>query len=373
MSGIYIHIPFCKQACHYCNFHFSTSLKYKDEMVQAILKELELQKDYLPDTSIETIYFGGGTPSLLEEKDLNLFFEKIHQLYEVAPTAEITLEANPDDLSLEKLKVLKSTPINRLSIGVQSFSEADLKFMNRAHNANEAHTCIQNAQSIGFDNLTVDLIYGSPTTSNSQWEQNVQQLFDFDIPHLSCYCLTVEPNTALDHFVKKGKAPAVDEEKSAQQFELLMQMMETNGYDHYEISNFAKPDMYARHNSNYWFGVPYLGAGPSAHSFNGESRQWNITNNALYIKSLEQNELNCEKEILSTDQQYNEYIMTSLRTMWGCDFEKIKKWGEDTVEHFLNKSEVFIKNKTLLKEGQFFKLTRQGKLLADNISMELFR
>ena len=373
LSGIYIHIPFCKQACHYCNFHFSTSLKYKDEMVQAILKELDLQKDYLSDKSIETIYFGGGTPSLLDEKDLLLFFEKIYQLFSVTSNAEITLEANPDDLSLEKLKVLKNTPINRLSIGVQSFNEADLQFMNRAHNANEATSCIQNAQSIGFDNLTVDLIYGSPTTSNSQWEKNVQQLFDFDIPHLSCYCLTVEPNTALDNFVKKGKAPAVDEEKSAHQFEMLMQMMEANSYDHYEISNFAKPDMHARHNSNYWFGIPYLGVGPSAHSFNGKSRQWNIANNAFYIKDLKENKLNCEVETLSPDQQYNEYVMTSLRTMWGCDLEKIKSWGETTTQYFLNKSEVFIKNKTLQKEGQFFKLTRQGKLLADNISMELFR
>ncbi len=379
MSGIYIHIPFCKQACHYCNFHFSTSLKYKSQMIDAILKEIELQKDYLADKNLQTIYFGGGTPSLLDERELNLFFEKINQIFTVADDAEITLEANPDDLTLEKLLMLKSTPINRLSIGVQSFSEIDLKTMNRAHNVMEAESCIQNAQSLGFDNLTVDLIYGSPTTSNKQWEANVQKLFDFQIPHLSCYCLTVEPGTALDHFVKKGKAQPVDDEKAAHQFEVLMQMMEANGYDHYEISNFAKPGKYARHNSNYWFGNSYLGVGPSAHSFDGKSRQWNIANNALYMKAVEfegeeSNDIRprFEKEILSLEQQYNEYVMTALRTMWGCDLGKIKTWENDFEKHFLNASDVFIQNETMIRFGNHFILTKKGKLLADNIAMELF-
>ena len=379
MSGIYIHIPFCKQACHYCNFHFSTSMKYKSQMVDAILREIELQKNYLTGKTIETIYFGGGTPSLLDERELDRFFEKIYQIFDVKKDAEITLEANPDDLTLKKLQELKSTPINRLSIGVQSFSEIDLKSMNRAHNVMEADSCIQNAQSLGFDNLTVDLIYGSPTTTNEQWETNVQKLFDFNIPHLSCYCLTVEPGTALDHFIKKGKAQPVDDEKSAHQFEVLMQMMEANGYDHYEISNFAKPENHARHNSNYWFGKSYLGVGPSAHSFDGKSRQWNIANNALYIKAVELDETNSsdsssrfEKEILSPEQQYNEYVMTALRTMWGCDLEKIKIWGDDFEKYFLEKSEIFIENKTMHREKDHFILTKNGKLLADNISMELF-
>ncbi len=379
MSGIYIHIPFCKQACHYCNFHFSTSLKYKSQMIDAILKEIDLQKNYLADKNLETIYFGGGTPSLLDERDLNLFFEKINQIFEVKKDAEITLEANPDDLTLEKLRMLKSTPINRLSIGVQSFSEIDLKTMNRAHNVMEAESCIQNAQSLGFDNLTVDLIYGSPTTSNNQWETNVQKLFDFEIPHLSCYCLTVEPGTALDHFVKKGKAQPVDDEKAAHQFEVLMQMMEANGYDHYEISNFAKPGKYARHNSNYWSGKSYLGVGPSAHSFDGKSRQWNIANNALYIKAVEFEGMESsnlrprfEKEILSSEQQYNEYVMTALRTMWGCDLGKIKTWGNDFEKHFLKSSEFFVQNETMEKDGDHFILTKKGKLLADNIAMEMF-
>lgn len=348
-------------------------------MIDAILKEIELQKNYLADKNIETIYFGGGTPSLLNEGELNLFFEKINQLFNVAKDAEITLEANPDDLTLEKLRLLKSTPINRLSIGIQSFSEIDLKSMNRAHNVMEAESCIQNAQSFGFDNLTVDLIYGSPTTSHEQWETNVQKLFDFEIPHLSCYCLTVEPGTALDHFVKKGKAQPVDDEKSAHQFEMLMQMMEVNGYDHYEISNFAKPGKYARHNSNYWSGRSYLGVGPSAHSFDGKSRQWNIANNALYLKAIDfdkndstENSSRFEKEILSEEQQYNEYVMTALRTMWGCDLGKIKIWGGDFEKYFLKKCSFFIQNKTMIQNGDSFTLTRKGKLLADNIAMELF-
>lgn len=348
-------------------------------MINAILAEIELQKNYLSDKYIETIYFGGGTPSLLDERELHLFFEKIDQLFTVKKGAEITLEANPDDLTLEKLKMLRATPINRLSIGVQSFSEIDLQSMNRAHNVMEAETCIQNAQSLGFDNLTVDLIYGSPTTSNEQWEANVQKLFDFQIPHLSCYCLTVEPGTALDHFVKKGKAKPVDEEKAAHQFEVLMQMMEHNGYHHYEISNFALPQKYAQHNSNYWFGKSYLGVGPSAHSFDGKSRQWNIANNALYIKAIESdlsnstvNNSRFEREELSIEQQYNEYVMTSLRTMWGCNLEKIKTWGNQFEQHFLNVSNNFVQNETLKKEGMSFRLTQKGKLLADNIAMELF-
>jgi oxygen-independent coproporphyrinogen-3 oxidase len=379
MSGIYIHIPFCKQACHYCNFHFSTSMKYKSEIINAILKEIELQKNYLANKNIKTIYFGGGTPSLLNERELNLFFEKINQLFHIEKDAEITLEANPDDLTLEKLRQLKSTPINRLSIGVQSFAEIDLKSMNRAHNVKEAESCIQNAQSLGFNNLTVDLIYGSPSTSNEQWRRNVQKLFDFEIPHLSCYCLTIEPGTALDHFVKRGKAQPVDDEKSAHQFEVLMQMMESNDYHHYEISNFAKPGNYARHNSKYWSGVSYLGVGPSAHSFNGKSRQWNIANNALYLKAIDfdKNNINekgsrFEVEILSLKQQYNEYIMTALRTMWGCNLGKIRTWGDDFEKYFLKSSEVFLKNGTLKQDRGSFVLTKKGKLLADNIAMELF-
>ncbi len=372
MAGLYLHIPFCKQACHYCNFHFSTSLKQKDGMVEAILQELELQKDYLQGATLDSIYFGGGTPSLLTQQDLLSIFEKINQLHLIAANAEITLEANPDDLSIQKLNELKNTPINRLSIGIQSFFEKDLTFMNRAHNATEAKNCIQNAQDIGFTNLTIDLIYGTPTTSNEAWQQNIQTALDFDIPHISCYCMTVEPNTALDHFVKKGKAEPVDEEKAAHQFEVLMTTLKSAGYEHYEISNFAKPDWHARHNSNYWLGANYLGIGPSAHSFNGKSRQWNIANNAKYIKVLSTQEIAFEVETLSKEQQYNEYILTALRTKWGCDLAKIATWGASFKHHFEKISKSYIRNQLIQQKNNIFTLTDKGKLLADRIAMELF-
>ena len=372
MAGLYIHIPFCKQACHYCNFHFSTSLKQKDEMITAILQELALRKTYVRSEMLDTIYFGGGTPSLLSQADLALIFEKINQLYSIQEKAEITLETNPDDLSKEKLIELKNTPINRLSIGVQSFFEADLQFMNRAHNATEAITCIQNAQALGFNNLTVDLIYGSPTTTNANWEQNIQTVLDFDIPHISCYCLTVEPNTALDHFVKKGKAAAVDDEKAAQQFEILMATLKTAGYEHYEISNFAKPGWHAQHNSNYWLGATYLGIGPAAHSFNGTSRQWNVAHNTKYIQAITVNQPAFEKEILSKEQQYNEYILTALRTKWGCDINKIANWGKEFKTHFQKISQDYLTKKLIQQKNNIFTLTDNGKLLADKIAMELF-
>ncbi len=341
-------------------------------MLQAIVREIELQKDYLGGATLDTIYFGGGTPSLLSEAELNLIFEKLHQLHNIKSDAEITLEANPDDLTKEKLEALKRTPVNRLSIGIQSFVAADLAYMNRAHNVEEAKACIEDAQAIGFENLTIDLIYGSPTMSDQQWQQNLATIFDYKIPHISCYCLTVEPNTALDHFVKAGKAKAVDEDQAARQFEYLMQAMKNEGYEHYEISNFAKPNQYARHNSNYWKGEAYLGVGPSAHSYNGKSRQWNIAHNANYLKALKENTLPNEVEELSPSQQYNEYIMTSLRTMWGCDEIKIKQWGENVYKHFKKIVVPFQQEQKLHYKDGFYFLTNKGKLLADRIAMELF-
>ena len=372
MAGLYLHIPFCKQACHYCNFHFSTSLKQKDSMIMAILKELTLQKDYLEGEPIQTIYFGGGTPSLLTREELLRIFEKIYALHAVEAGAEITLEANPDDLDTAKLRALKNTPINRLSIGTQSFFEADLRFMNRAHSAEEAKNCIQEAQAIGFSNLTIDLIYGTPTTTNAHWEQNIQTVLHFDIPHISCYCLTVEPNTALANFVEKGKVPPVEEEKAAQQFEILVNRLQGAGYEHYEISNFAKPNRHARHNANYWLGAKYLGVGPAAHSFNGYSRQWNVAHNTQYIKSLNKHNLAFEKEILTKEQQYNEYILTALRTKWGFDLKKIIDWGKDFQTHFEKISTPFLHQDLIQQKNDIFTLTDKGKLLADKIAMELF-
>jgi oxygen-independent coproporphyrinogen-3 oxidase len=379
VSGIYLHIPFCKQACHYCNFHFSTSLKHKAPLLKAMLEEIELKKDYLGDTALESIYLGGGTPSILSEKELHSIFEKIYKTFKVTSDAEVTLEANPDDLDKTKLKAFQNLPINRLSIGVQSFFEEDLKFWNRAHNATEAISCIQDAQNAGFDNLTVDLIYGSPTTPHENWLYNINQLLKFEIPHLSCYALTVEDRTALAHFIKSGKAQAPENEHAALQFETLIDSMHKNGYDHYEISNFAKPGSYAVHNSSYWKGKKYLGIGPAAHSFNQLSRQWNIANNALYIKAidaLKQNKESTvelfEKEILSPEQQYNEYVMTGLRTIWGCEEEKLSSFGPTFKSFFLEKSTSYIESGHMMHKENAFVLTTKGKLLADQIASEMF-
>ena len=379
MSGIYLHIPFCKQACHYCNFHFSTALRHKEELIEALLKELDMQKDYLPEEPLESIYFGGGTPSLLSQKDLEMIFEKIYSLFKVNKKAEITLEANPDDLDSNKLKILRNLPVNRLSIGVQSFFNEDLQFWNRAHNKDEAERCIQAARDAGFDNLTVDLIYGSPTTPDDHWHYNIDKLLEFQIPHLSCYALTVEEKTALAHFIQKGKTEAPDDDHAARQFEILMSLMAQNGYDHYEISNFAKPGYYAVHNSSYWKGEKYLGIGPAAHSFNGTSRQWNIANNAFYIKAINamsQNEKPpkplFEKEILTEAQRYNEYVMTGLRTIWGCSEEKINSFGGKFKSYFTDKARTYLESGHMVKNAGSFVLTPKGKLLADQIASEIF-
>ncbi len=338
-------------------------------MVAAILQELEMQKDYLGGEPVETIYFGGGTPSLLDRAELDAFFEVIFKNYPVAAAPEITLEANPDDLNLQKIKELRQTPVNRLSIGIQSFSDADLQFMNRAHNSSEAVACIENAQSQGFENLTVDLIYGSPTTTDEQWEKNLETVFQFQIPHLSCYCLTIEEKTALSHFVKSGKARPVDEEQAARQFEYLIKQTATAGYEHYEISNFAKPGWHSRHNSSYWKGNKYLGVGASAHSFNGISRQWNVANNAKYVQAILAGNIPFEIEILTPEQRYNEYVMTSLRTIWGCDLNNI---AVNFQPYFLKNIAPYLAQEAVVRSGNIFRLTQKGKLLADRIAMELF-
>ncbi|HKK79584.1 MAG TPA: radical SAM family heme chaperone HemW [Phaeodactylibacter sp.] len=379
MAGIYFHIPFCKQACHYCNFHFSTSLRYKEEMVRAMLCELEARQSYLPDESLSSIYFGGGTPSLLAESDLMAFFEAIDRHFRLSPNAEITLEANPDDLQPEKLAALRRSPVNRLSIGIQSFSEEDLRFFNRAHDEREARRCLSLARDAGFEDLTIDLIYGSPTTHHTQWADNLAIAFEHEVPHLSCYALTVEPRTALDHFIKKGKAPAVDEEQAARQFDYLINATQAAGYEQYEISNFALPGRYAVHNSNYWTGVPYLGIGPSAHSFDGESRQWNVANNAKYLKAVrsghpldEAEGLLYEREALSAEDRYNEYVMTGLRTKWGVRLDKISRFGPAFQKHFLRYAAPLIAAGKLERQGDTFFLPPGSRFMADGIAAELF-
>lgn len=373
MAGIYLHIPFCKKACHYCNFHFSTSLKHRESMTYAILKELEIRNDYLAGQAVSSIYFGGGTPSILPVAEIESLISAIYRQHEVIPDAEITLEANPDDMSQEWLNDLRNyTPVNRLSIGIQSFSDEDLQWMNRAHESRQGRDAIEFAQKAGFQNLTIDLIYGSPTTDDRQWSENLRIAMDYGIPHLSCYCLTVEEGTALDNFVKKGKSQPVDEERAARQFEYLISAATENGYEQYEISNFALPGRYARHNSNYWLGAHYMGVGPAAHSFNGYSRQWNIANNALYIKGIDEGVLNNETELLTTVQRFNEYIMTMLRTQWGVNESRMEEILPGVSAKFGYAAEKYIRNGEMVFKDEHYMLTSSGKLLADRIAMELF-
>jgi len=372
MAGIYIHIPFCKQACHYCDFHFSTSLKYKDELLQALVKEIHLQKNYVDGETIETIYFGGGTPSLLSVDEINLLTDAIAGLHSIASNAEITIEANPDDLNKAKSQSYLQTGINRFSIGIQSFFDDDLEWMNRVHRASEAEASIKRAQDTGFENLTIDLIYGYPLLSKEKWEYNLDKVFELGVPHVSSYSMTVESKTALASFIKKKKQPAMDDQQSAEQFVSLMAAMQLHDFEHYEISNFCKPGHYSRHNSNYWKGVKYLGIGPSAHSYNGQTRQWNVTNNAKYIQGLETSQIPAETELLSETNRLNEYIMTSLRTMWGLDLDRLNSIAADSSAVLLAEAKRFIDSCWINQDGGKIYLTQSGKLYADHIASELF-
>ena len=373
MAGIYLHIPFCKKACNYCDFHFSTSAKYKDEMLNALRNEIKLRRQYLGNEKIETIYFGGGTPSVLDSEDIHALIGEITSTFDVYDHAEITLEANPDDLHAQKVKELRQTPVNRFSIGVQSFYEEDLKWMNRAHNSTEAESSVKRVQDAGFENITVDLIYGFPLLSNIKWEQNIQKLLELGIPHISSYSMTVEPKTALAMFIAKGKEKAMNENQSSEQFMTLINRLTEAGFEHYEISNFAKPGMYSKHNSNYWEGVNYLGIGPSAHSFNGESRQWNIANNHRYISEIQENKIPAELEFLTPENRINEYIMTSLRTSKGMDLDLIaKKFGTEYSNRIQKELEVFVEKDWLSINDKKVILNLEGKLFADLIASELF-
>ncbi|MEI7670074.1 MAG: radical SAM family heme chaperone HemW, partial [Pseudomonadota bacterium] len=329
MAGLYLHIPFCKQACTYCDFHFSTSMQQREELVDSLIKEIKFQADYLPEKKLDTIYFGGGTPSLLTIDELERIFESIQQYFTISSNAEITLEANPDDLTANYLCKLRHTPINRLSIGIQSFRDEDLKMMNRAHNAKQAKRVVPEAADMGFENLSVDLIYGIPDLKMEDWKKNLDTAIALPVNHLSCYCLTVEPRTALAWQVQKGISKAVDDDEAANQYEWLIEKTEIAGIPWYEVSNFGKPGFQSRHNSNYWNGIPYLGIGPSAHSFNGRNRQWNIRNNPLYIKSINEGKVPLEAESLTTEQRFNETVLTSLRTRKGLSKESIEKVAGD--------------------------------------------
>lgn len=374
MSGIYLHIPFCKKACTYCDFYFSTSLQLKEALVKNILSEIDLRYQYLPDKNIETIYFGGGTPSLLTEKETFSILEKIYKLYPVSNNAEITMECNPDDLSDNKLKELKRLEINRLSIGLQSFDEAELVWMNRAHTAKESEGSVKRSQDRGFENITIDLIYGSKFSNLTNWKKTLDKAIGLNVKHISSYNLTIEDKTKLGHDFKIKKELAIDDEKSAELFLEMIDRLEKNYFIQYEISNFGKEGFFSVHNSNYWKGKHYIGFGPSAHSFDGTSRQWNVSNNNLYIKHVsEKKDAYFEKEILSEKERFNEYVLTSMRTIWGIDKEYLKiNFNSDNVKSFMNQVEVHIKQESVVMKGSIYTLTEKGKLLADKIASELF-
>ena len=373
MAGIYIHIPFCKQACNYCDFHFSTSLKMKDEFIQALIHEIELRKDMFSQETISSIYFGGGTPSLLSQNDLHVIFEKLYSSFKINSDIEITLESNPDDLSYAKIEQLKKSLINRISIGVQSFKDSDLQFMNRAHTAKEALDSVKNCQDSGFTNLNIDLIYGTPGMTDQDWLENLNTSFTLNVPHISSYALTVEKNTALYKQIQKNKLDPINEQQSIKQFEILMSEMDGNSYEQYEISNFCKANYYSKHNTSYWKRNHYLGLGPSAHSFYENSRFWNVSNNMKYIKELGEDKLPYEKEVLSLMDQYNEYVMTSLRTKWGCNINYIHDFFSfDFSNHFKLESRQYIIDKRLIEINGIYYLTTKGKLFADQIASDLF-
>ena len=373
MSGIYIHIPFCKQACHYCDFHFRTNLKLKEQMVQAIVQELKLQKNYLPEKTVRTIYFGGGTPSILQSREIGNILEAVYKDYEVAAAPEITLEANPDDLSKTKLNELSTMGINRLSIGIQSFEERFLKLLNRAHGPREALQAVENARSAGFDNLNLDLIYAIPHKDHSLWQKDLDLMMKLRPEHLSAYSLTIEENTALGRWTKKGRFSPADDHFSAEQFEQLMETLSEHGYQQYEISNFCLPEKHSRHNTAYWKDKPYLGIGPGAHSYNGKSRQYNILNNPKYIRTLENGNIPFELETLDEEERLNEYLLTSLRTMWGINLNYLQSEFQDDLLKRKNSYLSKISTEGFIEiNNQAITLTKNGRLLADKIACDLF-
>lgn len=373
MAGIYIHIPFCKQKCTYCDFHFSTTFhSYRSRMIGTILKEIELRKDYLNEASIETIYFGGGTPSILTIEELEQILSAIHSNYDTSNLAEVTLEANPDDITTNQVQEWKEIGVNRLSIGLQSFKESDLKWMNRAHNVEESYTCIKSAIEGGITNLTVDLMYGLPDLSNEEWKNHIQTVVDMGVQHVSAYCLTIEEGTVLDKFVENGKIVPPTDDLQAEQFLLLVDTLEQNGIMQYEISNFGKEGFESKHNSNYWKGTHYLGIGPSAHSFDGKSRSWNVANNQKYMQQIEAGGDWNETEILSKNDLFNELILTGLRTIEGVNLAQLDAISplDDKINKQINQ---FCSENLMEQSNNSIRLTKNGRLQADRIASDMFR
>jgi oxygen-independent coproporphyrinogen-3 oxidase len=373
MSGIYIHIPFCRRKCHYCNFFSLASLKYRERFLEALQEEIFLQKNYLGGKTVDSVYLGGGTPSLLKVEWIEQILQNIRNCFPLGENPEITLEANPDDLDPAVLSDYLKTGINRLSLGVQSFFDDDLAYLNRIHSGKRAEESVIQAQEAGFSNISIDLIYGIPTLTPEKWKKNLEIAFSLNVPHISTYSLTVEPKTALDLLIRKNKLPAPEEEQVLQHFRILLQRMKENGFEHYEISNFCKEGFYSRHNSMYWKGIPYLGLGPSAHSYNGTSRQWNLSSLVQYIDQINRKELFFDSEDLTEVQKYNEYIMVSLRTMWGCDIRKIKdEFGEEAASGFRVQVAGHVNAGDVVERGGVYSLTDEGKLFADGIASALF-
>jgi len=373
MAGVYIHIPFCKKICHYCDFFRTKSIQRIPDFVNALLIELKLQEKYLIGENIETIYFGGGTPSLLEINYVSKILNQIYLLFPVINKPEITIEANPDDITKEYLSELKQLPINRISLGIQSFHDDELKLMNRRHSAKQAIEAVKLLQDFGFNNISIDIIFGLPNSNVERLTENIQQAVQLNVNHISAYDLTIEPNTIFHKWVKEKKISRVGEEQSFLQFKTLIGLLEQNGYQHYEISNFAKPDCYSKHNTNYWKQKPYLGVGPSAHSFNGQSRQWNIKNLDKYIDSIHQNVIPFEIEYLNPTTKLNEFIMTSLRTMWGLDLNEVERLYDVSIKNrLLENASKYIKSNHLIYSNSTLILSTEGKFISDSIISELF-
>ena len=373
MAGIYIHVPFCKQKCNYCNFHFSTKQDNVEELVSGMIIELDQRKNYLKTKKIDSIYFGGGTPSIIDVKHIINIIEKIYSLFDVKKTAEITMEFNPDDIKKEKLNKLRQAGINRLSIGIQSFNNEDLIFMNRSHNAKEAISSIKLAKECGFNNMSIDLIYGVQNQTDKTWKKNLNQMFELEIDHFSAYALTVEPDTKLNYLIKKKRVQPTSELKAENHFKILQEESLKMGYEQYEISNFCRKNKFAQHNTSYWKDKAYLGIGPSAHSYNGESRRWNISNNLKYITLINNSEKYFDEEKLSPTQKYNEYTLTSLRTIWGVSLDYLENnFDQHIVSHFKKNARKWIDNKNIILEKNNVRLTNKGMLFADAISSDLF-
>lgn len=374
MAGIYIHIPYCRQACRYCDFHFVVSVWQKKEILPYILKEVESRGEYLSGETIDSIYFGGGTPSVLEKGEIVSILESIKKNYTIGSEPEISFEANPEDLKKDYLKGLKEIGINRLSIGIQSFHNSDLELMHRIHSAEQAITCVKNAKEVGFDNISIDLIYGIPRQEAGVWEENLDTAFSLGIQHFSAYHLTYEAGTIFDHWVKKGRIKPIQEEDSIQQFKTLLKKAKENGFEHYEISNFSLPGFQSRHNSSYWHQEKYIGIGPSAHSFDGKSRRWNFKSNKKYSENISTGAEYFETEVLTEENQYNEFIMTNMRTMAGVSLATInERFGKDFENYFLIQARKFVENGSVKREGEIFRFSEEGIFISDHIISEIFK